>query len=96
MNEMTEAIQKVADSINKKRREELIETFNDRDLLQELHRTRLSGEFDTGNKSKTMRKVASIPVEVDHFFQKIYGPDYYKDKDFFDKFAPEWKVTNKT
>lgn len=96
MDEMTNAIQKVADSINKKRREELIETFNDRDLLQEIHRTRLSGTFDHGNKSKSMRKVASIPFEVDQFFQKIYGVDYYKDKDFFDKFAPEWKVTNKT
>ena len=39
------------------------------------------------------QKVATIPIEVDQWFVKMYGEDYYKDPDFFIKRHPEWRVT---
>lgn len=91
-----EAIRNVADSINKKRRQELIDIYNNSDIFKELNRIKASNEFTKGSKSKVWRKVATIPVEVDLFFQKIYGEEYYKEKDFFTKFHPEWLVVDKT
>lgn len=41
------------------------------------------------------KKIATIPLVVDQFFTKMYGVDYYKDKDFFEKY-PEWKLAKDT
>lgn len=51
--------------------------------------------YTKGNKSKSMRKIASLPEEVDVWFTHLYGADYYKDKDFFTKIAPEWSVIDR-
>jgi hypothetical protein len=88
-----EAIKKIADDINKKRRQELITHFLtwDSPVKQYVLEAKKQGIYDKGSKSKVWRKIASMPYEVDQFFTRVYGPDYYKDKHFFDKF-PEWKV----
>lgn len=81
---------KLADRINKKRRQELINIYDSTSVFKALEYIRSQQIYDKGNKSKTMRKIASMPIEVDQFFEKIYGKDYYKDKDFFTNIAPEW------
>lgn len=86
-------IQKIADNINKKRREEIFHIYSaDNSFWKEIRDAKNYQMYERGNKSKTMRKVASMPIEVDTFFTKVYGPDYYKDKDFFRKYHPEWSV----
>jgi uncharacterized protein YaaR (DUF327 family) len=86
-------LRKIADRINTKRRKEVIETFIDgQGLYEEFARIKAMGLYNKGNKSKTMRKIASYPLIIDQFFIDIYGPDYYKEKDFFKKYAPEWLV----
>lgn len=86
----TNEVVKLADRVNKKRRQELIDIYDSTSVFKALNYVRSQQVYDKGNKSKTMRKVASMPIEVDMFFTKIYGEDYYKDKDFFRKYAPEW------
>jgi hypothetical protein len=92
----TEKLVGIADTINHKRREEIFRTYQNSDLMNELQKIRSLGIYNKGNKSKTMRKVASIPFEVDAFFTKVYGPNYYKDKDFFKTEAPEWSVLERS
>lgn len=90
-----ESIVKIADAINNKRREELFQVYDSTDLFREIKRIKDQGIYKHGNKSKTMRKIATIPQEVDIFFTKIYGENYYKEKDFFTKYHPEWIVIDK-
>ncbi len=85
-------VRKLADRVNQKRREELISVYNSTSVLKALDYIRSQQIYDKGNKSKTMRKIASIPLDVDLFFQKIYGEEYFKEKDFFTRIAPEWAV----
>lgn len=85
---------KIADAVNAKRRQELIDIYDTGDMLKEIAKTRESGEYDKGNKSKSMRKIASIPVEVDIFLTKLYGEDYYKDPSFFKTRFTEWAVVD--
>lgn len=88
-----EATVKIADAVNKKRRNEIFQIYNKKNFFNEyIKNARESGQFQKGNKSKTMRKVASFPLEVDQFFTKVYGRDYYKDPKFFTKHHPEWMV----
>lgn len=92
-NQLREAIGKVADRINQKRRAELLTIYDGKHALWEyVARARSLDTFKHGSRDKSMRKIASMPVEVDEFFTKLYGPDYYKERDFFDRFASEWKV----
>lgn len=86
----------IADRVNSKRRQELLRVYDNTDIFKELEKIRQSHQFDRGNKDKSMRKIASIPIEVDHFFTKVYGKDYYKDKDFFTKHHKEWLVIDWT
>lgn len=84
---------KIADNINKKRRNDLLQIYASKNEFTDIiKQARESGKYEKGNKSKSMRKVAWVPLEVDEFFTKMYGKDYYKDKDFFKKYAPEWAV----
>lgn len=93
MSIIDDALIKIADNINKKRREELFNFFTswDNPVKQYILRLKKSGVYKKGSKSKVWKKVASMPYEVDQFFTRVYGKDYYKEKDFFDRF-PEWKV----
>lgn len=87
---------KIADKINAKRRAELFQMMDKQNpmfkYLDELRRNRV---FKEGSRDKVYRKIASMPLEVDLFFSRIYGADYYKDKDFFTKSHPEWAVIGK-
>lgn len=92
--QLKQSIINVADMINRKRRAELLKVYESADIAKALHKMRESHIYDKGSKSKSMRKIASYPIEVDHFFTKVYGPDYYKDKDFFSKHHKEWLVVD--
>jgi hypothetical protein len=86
------AIQQISEGINKKRRQEVIDIYNSKDAFKVINDAKKYGTYDHGNKSKSMRKIAWVPLEVDRFFSKIYGEEYWKDKEFFNKIAPEWRV----
>ncbi len=91
--ETKDAIAKIAEDINRKRRTELFSVFRSSSEVQKYLATlKKSGAYKNGSRSKVWRKVASMPVEVDKFFSDVYGEDYYKDPDFFRKHAPEWMV----
>lgn len=87
-----EQVVKLADIVNRKRRQELISVIDNTSTLKALNYIRQQQIYDKGNKSKSMRKIASIPLDVDRFFAKLYGEDYYQIPDFFTKVAPEWAV----
>lgn len=88
-------IVRVADTINKKRREELLTVFSSSSEFQKyLNELKNSDAYRRPSKSGVWRKVASMPVIVDRFFSDLYGKDYYKDPNFFKKYAPEWMVFN--
>lgn len=94
-DDLKQATVKIADAINKKRRQEIINVYSSSAAFDYIKKMRKEGVFDTGKtKGARMKKVASVPLEVDRFFTKLYGEDYYKDKDFFLKIAPEWRVTD--
>jgi len=94
MDETTrKAVRRVAEQINKKRRDELLTLYRDDSTVSTyLKQIRAGGQFKAGSKKKGYRLIASLPLEVDRFFTKIYGRDYYKEPNFFDKYAKEWKV----
>lgn len=89
-----DAIRKVAERVNQKRRSEILNIYSSTDIFKQLKQLKDQETFRHGSKSKTWRKVASFPIEIDQFFTKVYGPDYYKDKNFFTRFAPEWLVVH--
>ena len=89
-----EALIKVADQVNQKRRQEIINIYNNRDIKEYFAKMRASNEFVKGSKSKVWRKVATVPQEVDTMFQKLYGDEYYKEKGFFEKHHREWLVVD--
>ena len=87
------SIRKLADEINTKRQLEINQIYSGKNEFDEyVGYAREHGVFEKGNKSKSMRKIASFPVEVDQFFTKVYGDNYYKDPDFFKKYHNEWAV----
>lgn len=89
------ALRKVAEKINQTRRMEIMNLIESNHPIHEyLHNIRNSEVFAKGNKSKSMRKIATVPAVVDTFFTKIYGKDYYKDPSFFTKHYQEWAVLN--
>ncbi len=91
-----EAIEKIARKINEKRRDELLTIFNKKTIYSDfIKKVKMLGLYDKPSKSKVWRKIAELPLEVDHFFTRVYGPDYFKDKDFFTKYYTEWRVTDK-
>lgn len=88
-----DAIVAIAEKVNKTRRAEALSSLiSGAGLWEEFARYKMENTFTKGNKSKTMRKIAALPVEVDLFFSKVYGEDYYKDKSFFKNHYPEWLV----
>ncbi len=87
------SIRNLADKINAKRQDEIRQIYSGKNSFDEyICMAREHGIFEKGNKSKSMRKIATFPVELDLFFTKVYGENYYKDPDFFQKVAPEWRV----
>jgi len=86
-------VNKVIDTINKKRQRELIEANDPNGIIQKYiqDQKKNAGYKRTGKAGWI--KIASIPYEVDQWFVKMYGPEYFKDKSFFERF-PEWKVIN--
>jgi len=87
-----QAIVKIADAINRKRRSEAFEIYNNKESFRSAMEDRRSNAYVHGSKDKSMRKIASYPVEVDAFFERMYGKDYWKEKDFFSKYHKEWLV----
>lgn len=90
MEDFTQSLAKVADSINKKRRQEILKVYSNTNIFKQINQLRDEKTYSKGGKA--MRKVATIPMEVDIFFSRVYGPDYYKDPDFFTKKHAEWGV----
>ena len=91
-DKFNDVIIKIADKINKKRRQELLTYFfTDTQYSKYIKKVKEAGVFEKGSKSKVWRKIAEMPIEVDQFFTKMFGKDYFKDKNFFKKF-PEWLV----
>lgn len=89
-------VRKLAGEVNKKRQQEIFDIYSHTNIFDEyIRQARQFGTFNKGNKSKSMRKIASFPVEVDAFFIKVYGADYYKDPHFFTRVHPEWRVVDK-
>jgi len=87
------AVRKLADQINAKRQKEILQIYSGKNEFDEyIGYAREHKVFEKGNKSKSMRKIATFPVEVDQFFTKVYGSSYYKDPNFFTKHHPEWRV----
>ena len=90
-----DALRAVADDINQQSRQTVLELlYRNNDFKKFIHDEKRAETYVKGNKTKTMRKIASIPLEVDKFFTDVYGEDYYKDPDFFKKVAPEWTVVD--
>ena len=86
---------KVAEKVNAKRRREVLSIYRNSSVFDFIKNTRKSGEFQEGKKDGVrMRKVATVPVEVDVFFSRLYGADYYKNPDFFTKMHQEWRVVD--
>lgn len=86
-------MKKVIERVNNDRRKELFDALNGSEILREqLHYDRVHDTYKYGSRDKTWRKIATIPAEVDAFFCRLYGPDYYKDKDFFTKKYTEWNT----
>lgn len=86
-------VNKIIDSINKKRERELIESNDPNGVVKKYlqEQRKFAGNKRTGKAGWI--KIATIPYEVDQWFIKMYGENYYKDKSFFERF-PEWKVIN--
>ena len=96
---LAEATGKVVDAINEQRREEFMRAMSPsnsevRAFLEKIEKDKHHETFEKGNKpgKHRMRKIASIPQIVDNFFIKLYGPEYYKEEDFFTRKHPEWRV----
>ena len=87
-----EAIQKIASNINKKRADEILTFVHKKTWFSEYMKKVRNAGGSKPSKSKVWKKIAEMPMEVDHFFVRLYGPDYFKDKDFFKRF-PEWTTT---
>ncbi len=87
-----EAIRTIAESINKRRRTELMQIYTEDNPYMKYIKE-LKAKQVNKKRAGNLKRVASYPIEIDKFFTKLYGPDYYKDPDFFNRIAPEWKVT---
>lgn len=83
-------IARVADAINAKRRREVLSIYSNYEWFKAIAKDREDKTYSKGGKA--MRKVATVPFEIDHFFCKAYGEDYYKDPDFFTKRHTEWSL----
>lgn len=95
MIDVDRAIKKAHKILNDKYTSDMISILNDKTgFLDNLNREREQQVYKKSGKA--MRKVASLPMEVDAFFIKVYGPDYYKDPDFFTKHYTEWSVQRYT
>lgn len=89
-----QAIDKLVNSINQKRDKELNAA-----LAEESQVKRWIEDQRRNNPSKRAGeanwiKIAHVPFVVDQWFTKMYGKDYYKDKDFFTKYYREWMVAD--
>lgn len=95
MDIIDKAITKIVNSINKDRQDQLsIANAPDGQVQAWMNEQRKLGYKRSGKAGWV--KIATIPMVVDQWFTKMYGADYFKDPDFFDKMYPEWKVVKNT
>jgi len=95
-SQLNTSVRSLADKVNKKRQQEIFDIYSKNTIFDAyVQKAKAYGTFEKGNKSKSMRKIATFPVELDAFFTKVYGENYYKDPDFFTKVHPEWLVIDK-
>ena len=91
--DVQKAVKKVVEAINRKRQKQIEEAYDPQGVVQaHLTEEKRSRWYQNPVGKAGWQKVATIPVEVDRWFVKMYGEDYYKDPDFFRKHAPEWMV----
>lgn len=89
------ALKKIVNSINRKRQAQIEEAYDDEGVTQSVLLEDKKAHWDKNPAGKAgWQKIASIPMEVDRWFTKVYGADYYKDPEFFTKKHPEWRVVD--
>ncbi len=90
------AVKKVIEAINHKRQRAITEAYNPKGEIQTvLTEEKKNRWYQKPVGQAGWQKIASIPMEVDQWFTKMYGADYYKNPDFFTKMYPEWRVVAK-
>jgi len=88
------AVKKVVEAINRKRQRQIEAAYDPNgDIQAKLLEEKKNRWYQKPVGKAGWQKIATIPAEVDHWFTKVYGPDYYKEKDFFTKRHPEWLVS---
>jgi len=85
-------IKNVANLINEKRRQELFKLYYTKNEFKDYIENFKKNKLDPRSKSKVWKKIATMPKIVDEYFQKTYGVNYFRDKDFFDRWGKEWKL----
>lgn len=89
------ALKKIVDSINKRRQAQVEAAYDENGFIQSVITEDKKEHWDKNPVGKAgWQKIASIPLEVDRWFSKFYGADYYKDPEFFTKKHPEWRVVD--
>lgn len=88
------AVKKVVEAINRKRQKQIEDAYDPQGIVQtQLTEEKRTRWYQAPVGKAGWQKIATIPIEVDQWFVKMYGEDYYKDPDFFTKRHPEWRVT---
>lgn len=93
-NEEQQSVNRIVDALNRKRQAEFAQAMDPRGEVRKWVEEQRKAKFKRTGKAGWV-KIASVPLVVDQFFVKLYGNEYYKDKDFFEHY-PEWKVVEDT
>jgi len=93
-NEEHQAVTKIVTALNRKRQAEYAQALDPQGEVKKWVEKQRQAKFKRTGKAGWV-KIASVPLIVDQFFVKIYGDEYYKEKDFFEHY-PEWKVVEDT
>ena len=75
-----EALHRVFEKIQKKKKLDLLAAENDLETLKRIHNQKMSGAYKGHGQAK-WRKVASIHPLIYQAIIKMYGPNALKDKD---------------
>lgn len=87
------ALDKVVSDMNKKRKATIEWMYDDKEAVQKWMNGQKKEMWNSKPKGQAgWKHIAFIPTEIDNIFTKMYGADYFKDKDFFERIAPEWKI----
>jgi len=85
---------KIADEINFQRRQEIASIYTSPEIVGWVNEMK-KNNWDSKRHGKAgWRRIASIPVVVDNFLTKVYGENYYKNKNFLKKMCKEWLIIN--